>query len=122
MMMVPTGVLDYQALSSPSPTTRRPFMVVCVDEPRSHSNAMAVVKAVKAVVTEERYGSLLAKVKQCLTQCGRWPWNVEEKFPVVAEVKGLGQVEVMMRQVLVDGLKKALGLERSDSKVVSDWY
>ena len=94
-------------------------MVVCVGEARSQDNAMAVLKAVKAVVNEVRHDSLLSMVKQCLSQCGQWPWNVEKFFPVVAEVKGLGEVEVVMRQVLVENLKEALGLERA-KEVVSD--
>ena len=95
-------------------------MVVCVGEARSQVNAMAVLKAVKAVVNEVRHDALLSRVKQCLSQCGQWPWDFEKKFPVVAEVKGLDEVEVVMRQVLVENLKEALGVERA-KKVVSDW-
>ena len=90
------------------------FMVVCVDEtPRSHANSLAVTKGVTAAVMEgSRHDSLLARVKQCLKQCAAWPWKVENhKFPVVAEVKGLAQVDNgTMRQVLVKDLNDALGL------------
>ena len=96
-------------------------MVVCVEEERSHINALAVTKAVKAVVNETRHDSLLSRVKQCLGQCGRWPCKVAEKFPVVAEVKGLDRVEAVMRQVLVQELKEALALDKAQAaKVVSD--
>ena len=94
-------------------------MVVCVGESRSQANAKAVLGAVQAVVKERRHDSLLERVKQCIQQCGRWPWNFEEKFPVVAEVKGLGQVELVMRRNLIDGLKGALGLETA-KKLVSE--
>ena len=85
-------------------------MVVCVDESRSRSNALAVFKAVEAVIKEVHRDSLLARVKKCLRDSSTWPWKVEEKFPVVAEIKGLGQVEAMMRRLLIEGLNEALGL------------
>ena len=106
-----------QTLSSP-PTGRRPFMVVCVHEPRSRPNASAVLKAVKGVLEEGRRDSLLSKVKQYLRDCTRWPQQIEEKLPVVVEVKGLGEVGEM-RQRLLDGLRDALGVEKAKPKVVS---
>ena len=85
-------------------------MLVCVGELRSSSNYRAVTEAVEAVLKETRHDSLLKKVKQCLSQCGEWPANFAEKFPVVAEVKGLDQVDEM-RSKLVEGLKVVLRLQ-----------
>ena len=92
-------------------------MVVCVGESRSSSNFRAVTKAIEALLKEERHDSLSKKVMECLRECGRWPSKIEEKFPVVAEVKGLGQVD-HVRTKLVEGLKEVLGLGNTP-KVVS---
>ena len=87
--------------------------------PRSASNYRAVTKAVEAVVKEGRHDSLSKKVKHYLKHCGKWSYKMEDKFPVVAEVKGLDQVEVEMRAKLLGGLKKALGIvEKTRSAVV----
>ena len=90
-------------------------MVVCVGEPRAVAKKM-VTAAVKKVMEEVRHDSLLSRVKQYLNECGRWPHQIEEKFPVVAEVKGLGQMG-QMRSKLAQGLQVALGLEASKDKV-----
>ena len=104
-------------------SSSRPFMVVCVGGeslPRSSSNYRAVTKAVEAVVKEERHGSLSQKVKQFLKQCGGWSSKIEEKFPVVAEVKSLDEID-WMRTKLIQGVKEALGLNQTKAVVVSGY-
>ena len=86
-------------------------MVVCVEAAKTRPNALAVAKAVQDAVQGGRHDSFLTRVKQCLRQCVVWPWNIEDKFPVVAEVKGLGEVEVVTG-LLVKTLRGALGLEK----------
>ena len=86
---------------------------------RSSSNCRAVTKAVEAVVKEVRNNSVLSKVKQYLKQCGGWSSKMEDKFPVVAEVKGLDQVEVDVRTKLIQGLREALGINKAKPVVVS---
>ena len=112
--------MKYQALSSPSPTHRRPFMVACVGGARSHANSLAATKALKDVVTGTRHDALLSRVKAILRDSGRWPWQVEHKLPVIVVVEELDQLGTTMRHKLVEGLREALGLtKRHQTKLVS---
>ena len=98
-------------------------MIVCVSQPRSQENALAIRKTVMAIVNETGRGSLLEGVKHAITSCAYYPWTIQDNFPVVAEAEAATPVIALtMKDSLVEGLKEVLGQQRPKHTPVSSSF